>query len=61
MTPISLTSDFTFSNVVLIVDFKKKQNMETKAMKFGRGWGLFQRHTGIFNTEEKEELSLRMD
>lgn len=56
-----MTSDFTFSNVVLIVDFKNKQNMETKAMKFGRGWGLFQRHRGIFNTEEKEELSLRMD
>lgn len=56
-----MTSDFTFSNVVLIVDIKNKQKMETKAMKFGRVRGLFQRHRGIFDPGEKEELSLRMD
>lgn len=49
MTAISLTSDFTFSNVVLIVDFKKKQNMETKAMKFGRG-GDYSKDTGASST-----------
>ena len=34
--------------------------METKPLKFGGGQGLFRRHRGIFNTEEKEELNLWM-
>ena len=58
--PFPLTSDLTFSNVALIVDIKNKQKMETKPLKFGGGQGLFRRHRGIFNTEEKEELNLWM-